>query len=76
MAEKLKSLLKEKGYRFYLESPTNQQFIILENEQMSKLAQNVCFSFWEKYDDTHTVIRLATDWATTKENIDTLIEFL
>ncbi len=41
MAEKLKSLLKEKGYRFYMESPTNQQFIILHNEQMSKLAQNV-----------------------------------
>ena len=44
MAEKLKSLLKEKGYRFYLESSTNQQFIILENKKMSKLAQNVCFS--------------------------------
>ena len=32
MAEKLKQLFAEKGYRFNLDSPTNQQFIILENE--------------------------------------------
>lgn len=76
MAEKLKSLLKEKGYRFYMESPTNQQFIILENEQMSELAQNVCFSFWEKYDDTHTIVRFATSWSTTEEDLRELEKVL
>lgn len=76
MAEKLKSLLKEKGYRFYMESPTNQQFIILHNEQMSKLAQNVCFSFWEKYDDTHTIVRFATSWSTTEEDLKELEKWL
>ncbi|MBR5983358.1 MAG: low specificity L-threonine aldolase [Bacteroidales bacterium] len=76
MAEKLKSLLKGKGYRFYLESPTNQQFIILENEQMSKLAQNVCFSFWEKYDDSHTIVRFATSWSTTEEDLCELGKWL
>ena len=69
MAEKLKVLLKEKGYRFYLESPTNQQFIILENKQMSELAKDVCFSFWEKYDDSHTIVRFATSWSTTEDDI-------
>ena len=34
MAAKLKQLFAEKGYRFYLDSPTNQQFIILENEKL------------------------------------------
>ena len=76
MAEKLKSLLKEKGYRFYLESPTNQQFIILNNEQMSKLAQNVCFSFWEKYDDLHTIVRFATSWSTTDDDLKELEKVL
>lgn len=76
MAEKLKSLLKEKGYRFYMESPTNQQFIILHNEQMSKLAQNVCFSFWEKYDDSHTIVRFATSWSTTEEDFKELEKWL
>ncbi len=76
MAEKLKSLLKEKGYRFYLESSTNQQFIILENKKMSKLAQNVCFSFWEKYDDSHTIVRFATSWSTTEEDLRELEKVL
>ena len=31
---------------------------------------------WEAYDADHTVIRLATSWATTKENTDKLIACL
>ncbi len=76
MAEKLKSLLKEKGYRFYLESPTNQQFIILENAQMAELGKHVCMSFWEKYDDSHTVVRFATSWSTTEEDLWELKKWL
>ena len=37
MAEKLKEVFHKKGYTFFLESPTNQQFIILENEKMKEL---------------------------------------
>ena len=76
MAELLKKGLAEKGYRFYLDSPTNQQFIILENSQMEEIAKNVRFSFWEKYDDTHTVVRFATSWATSKEDVEALIDLL
>lgn len=76
MAEDLKSLFQEKGYRFYLDSPTNQQFIILEDSQMQKLQQDVAFSFWEKYDESHTVVRFATSWATTEEDIEQLGKLL
>ena len=76
MAERLKSLLKEKGYSFYLESPTNQQFIILENAQLAELGKHVCMSFWEKYDDSHTIVRLATSWSTTDEDLRKLEEYL
>ncbi|MBQ9080818.1 MAG: aminotransferase class I/II-fold pyridoxal phosphate-dependent enzyme [Clostridia bacterium] len=72
MAEQLKDMFRQKGYKFFLESPTNQQFIILENEQMQKLSEQVRFSFWEKYDDTHTVVRFATAWSTTQEQLDEL----
>ena len=34
------------------------------------------YGFWEKYDETHTVIRFATSWATTEENTQKLIEVL
>lgn len=75
-AEELKELFKEKGYRFYLESPTNQQFFILENKKMEELQKKVAFSFWEKYDEDHTVVRFATSWATTKEDIEELEKML
>ena len=76
MAEKLKEVFHKKGYTFFLESPTNQQFIILENEKMKELSKNVEFGFWEKYDDNHTVVRFATSWSTDESSIDQLEEYL
>ncbi|MDD7384700.1 MAG: aminotransferase class I/II-fold pyridoxal phosphate-dependent enzyme [Actinomycetaceae bacterium] len=76
MAEKLKALFTDRGYDFFLESPTNQQFIIMDNAKMRELAQEVEFSFWEKYDDEHTVVRFATSWSTTQEDIDGLAAIL
>ena len=75
-AAKLKAALKEKGYEFFINSPTNQIFVILENKKMEELGEKVKFSFWEKYDDSHTVVRFATSWATKMEDIDSLIETL
>lgn len=76
MAEKLKELFRKKGYRFFLESPTNQQFIILENQKMKELSKYVEFSFWEKYDEDHTVVRFATSWSTTESSIEELEQYL
>nr|WP_295278784.1 beta-eliminating lyase-related protein [uncultured Blautia sp.] len=75
-AAKLKSALKEKGYRLFINSPTNQIFVILENQKMKELGEKVKFSFWEKYDEDHTVVRFATSWATKMEDIDQLIRIL
>ena len=75
-AEELKCILEEKGYEFYLKSPTNQQFIILDNEKLEIVKEKVKFSFWEKYDESHTVVRFATSWATTKEDLKALREML
>ncbi|MBQ9630225.1 MAG: aminotransferase class V-fold PLP-dependent enzyme [Treponema sp.] len=76
MAELLKDALKEKGYRFFIDSPTNQQFVILQNKKMEELQKHVSFSFWEKYDNDNTVVRFATSWATTKENVSKLTSLL
>ncbi|MBM7635256.1 threonine aldolase family protein [Streptococcus saliviloxodontae] len=75
-AEELKAILRDKGYRFYYASPTNQQFIIVENSQLEELAQKLAYSFWEKYDDEHTIIRLATSWSTTDQDLAALREVL
>ncbi len=71
-AEALKAALREKGYPFFLETPTNQQFVIAENSKLAALGQKVVYSFWQKYDEDHTVIRLCTCWATTDEDIEGL----
>lgn len=76
MAEKLKQLFAEKGYRFYLDSPTNQQFIILKNEKLQELSGKVDFSIWEKQDDEHTVVRFATSWSTQEADIEYLSTLL
>lgn len=76
LADYLKAELSKRGYKFFLESPTNQQFIVMENEKLKKLEGKCGYSFWEKYDDTHTVIRFATSWASTKENVDKLLSIL
>ena len=76
MAEKLKTIFKEKGYEFYIDSPTNQQFFIVDNKKLEELEKYVRYGFWEKYDDTHTVVRFATSWATTEESIEKLKELL
>ncbi|MBP5197555.1 MAG: aminotransferase class I/II-fold pyridoxal phosphate-dependent enzyme [Lachnospiraceae bacterium] len=76
MAELLKEALKEKGYKFYIDSPTNQQFVVLDDSKYEELSKNVAMSFWEKPDESHTVVRLATCWSTTKEDIETLKTYL
>lgn len=72
MAEELKALLHEKSVAFYLESPTNQQFVILDDGRAEALKRQVAFSFWEKYGPDKTVVRLATSWSTTVEDLEFL----
>ena len=75
-AKTLKQALKEKNYRFFIDSPTNQIFVVVDNDRLKELAKSVRYSFWEKFDDTHTVIRFATSWATEQEDLNALIELL
>lgn len=75
-ANRIREALREKGYELYFESPTNQVLCIIENDKLEKLCENVVYPFWGKYDDDHTVIRFATDWATEPEKVDRLIEVL
>ena len=75
-AERLKELFRARGWRFYLDSPTNQQFVLVPDELVRRLEGKVRFSVWEKPDREHTVLRFCTSWATTDEDIDRLAELL
>ena len=72
MAERLKTILREKGLKFFIDSPTNQQFVVLDDDTLRRLERQVGFSFWETCDENHTVVRLATSWSTTQADLDAL----
>ena len=76
LAMKLREGLRRKGYQLLLESPTNQQFVVLQNHQMRALAEKVIFSEWEPVDENRTAIRLATSWAIREEDVDALLDLL
>ncbi len=72
MAMQLKELLRQKGCTFFIDSPTNQQFIVLENKKIEELGKHVAYDPWDRVDPDHTAIRLATSWATQPEQLEEL----
>ena len=75
-AAELKKAFSDKGYRFFINSPTNQQFIILDEKTLQNLTGKVGFEVWEKTEGKNTVVRFATSWSTTKEEITELSKLL
>lgn len=74
MADKLKKGLKNMGVTFYIDSPTNQQFLILSNEVCKGLEPKYGFNIEEKIDETHSVVRFCTCWATKEQEVEQLLE--
>ncbi len=75
-AGRIQDALEQKNYRLLFRSPTNQIFVIMEDEQFRQLLEKVDFEFWEKYDDDHTVVRFVTSWSTTEKDVEQLISLL
>lgn len=75
-AMRLRKAIEEKGYTIYLDSTTNQQFVVVEDSRVAELAKCVEFNVIEKADANHSVVRFVTSWATTDEQVDALISCL
>ena len=76
MAMKVKEGFRKRGYELFIDSPTNQQFVILDNDELARISQKVCCCVWEPVDENRTAVRFATSWATTPEAVDTLMAIL
>ena len=74
MADAIRRALDDKGYKYYVESPTNQIFVIMPNKDLEKLSKKFVLSNEKKYDDNNTVIRVCTSWATKQENVSAFID--
>lgn len=76
LAQELRNVFVEHGYRLALDSPTNQQFFILPNNVLDRLLPDVSFELWGPRGETETTVRFVTSWANTKEDIGALRSLL
>jgi len=76
LADKLRVGLKAINLPLYQENTTNQIFVIMEDTLVETLANAFSFSYIERFDSTHSVMRICTSWATTEEQVDTLLAAL
>lgn len=76
MAMKLKKAFTDNGYRLLIDSPTNQQFVCLPNEEIDRLRKIASFELWGPRKDKETPVRLVTNWATREEDVNEFISHL
>ena len=75
-ANRIRAALREKGYTLVMENPANQVFVLLDRAQHARLTAAATLSFWEQTDPDHTLMRIATSWATTDDDVRALIDIL
>lgn len=76
MAQALRRVFAKHGLSLGIDSPTNQQFVILSKEQKQRLAEEIAFEIWEPLPNDHLLCRFVTCWATTEADIVALDEAL
>lgn len=76
MADLMRDAFKSKGYQLYIETVTNQIFVILNDDDYVKLKKVVSVGFWERLPDNRVVVRFASSWATTEDDVKALINVL
>ena len=72
LAMQIREAFAAKGIPFWVESSTNQQFVILTQRQKEVLAQGYYFEE-EGAAEQGTVVRFCTSWATTQAEVDALV---
>lgn len=75
-AMRIRDAFRSRGYGFLVDSPSNQQFPVVDNATLERLSSDFLFSFWQKVDEDHSAVRFCTSWATRPEAVDALIAAL
>lgn len=74
-AIRLRDAFVAKGYKMYSNSPTNQQFVLLDKETIARLETEFVFEQWFPVGDK-MCCRFVTCWATQPSDVDALIAAL
>ncbi len=72
-AMRIKEAFQSSGCHFLYDSPTNQQFPIVNSMVLTELSKNYSFALWQKMSGDFTAIRFVTSWATADSAVDSLV---
>lgn len=71
-AMQIRAAFEAKKIPFYVESPTNQQFVILTGAQMEQLGKKHIFEYEQRLGEDRHCVRFCTSWSTAQEDVETL----
>lgn len=74
LAQRVRAAFEKAGVPFLIPSVTNQQFPILTDRQLEKLAPDFAWDWWETMPDGRQAVRFCTSWATREEAVRALEE--
>ena len=74
-AMRLRDAFIARGFEMYSNSPTNQQFVLLDKTAIERLEKDFVFEQWFPVGDKMNC-RFVTSWATRPEDVDALIAAL
>ena len=72
MAYQIREIFVSAGYPLLFDSPTNQQYPIMPDDELAEIGKNFGYEYWERTDPTHSGVRFCASWATTQEHVDAL----
>lgn len=76
LAQRLAGGFLQAGYELAIDSPTNQQFVVVDDATCARLREHATFEVWERRADGKLVVRFVTSWATRPEAVDALLDLL
>ena len=73
LADDIRRAFKAKGFKFMVNSGTNQIFVILPDDVIKKLGEKYISSDFGRHDEHHGVQRFCTSWATRPSDVEELV---
>lgn len=76
MALRLKNAFKQVGIPLFVDSNTNQQFVVLTQKQADILSKVCIYEPDHEIDADHICVRFCTSWSTTEEEISRMEQYI
>ena len=73
-AMRIRRAFAEAGVPAYIDSPTNQQFVVVTDDEARYLAASYVYEPELRLSDGRQVIRFCTSWSTRDSDVDALVE--